>query len=96
MARSELQQRLGKWMIAAGFVVTVLSIIAYCVTCFAAGNSAELGEILLANAVPFARITLLGLGIGSALWLVGSFTYLHGVMSADEQATTQLNGALHN
>lgn len=84
LAHAEAQQRIGQRMIAAGFAVTVLGVVGYCVACFAAGLNASMSDILFANAVPFARATLVGLGIGTALWLVGSFLYLHGVIAADE------------
>ncbi|MCK6555940.1 hypothetical protein L6Q96_15395 [Candidatus Binatia bacterium] len=84
LARAESQQQVGRWMIMAGFVVTILGVVGYCVASFAGGVNAGISDILFANAVPFARTTLIGLGIGTALWLVGSFTYLHGVIIADE------------
>ena len=84
LARAESQQRIGRWMIVAGFVVTVIGVVGYCLACFAGGLNAGMSDILFSNAVPFARTTLIGLGIGTALWLVGSFTYLHGLITADE------------
>ncbi|MFN8625456.1 MAG: hypothetical protein U0587_05670 [Candidatus Binatia bacterium] len=86
VARVQSQQRTGDRLILAGFVVTVVGVILYCVACFAGGVDASLAAILFDNVVPFARATLVVLGIGSALWLVGSFMYLNATITEDEIA----------
>jgi hypothetical protein len=68
----------------AGSVITVAGVILYCVASFAGGMGAGLGDILFRNAVPFARTTLGVLGLGTLVWLAGSFAYLKGAMDADE------------
>ncbi|MBZ0274409.1 hypothetical protein K8I61_20420 [bacterium] len=85
-ARAESMQKTGKRMIFAGFVMTVVGVILYCAACFAGGMDTDIGDILFRNAVPFARGTLAFLGLGTLVWLVGSFTYLRGAMEADEDA----------
>ncbi|MBI2569842.1 MAG: hypothetical protein HYV63_22795 [Candidatus Schekmanbacteria bacterium] len=85
-ARAESLQRAGKGMIFAGFVITIVGVVLYCAVCFAGGMDADMGDLLFENAVPFARATLAVLGVGTLVWLVGSFTYLRGAMDADEDA----------
>lgn len=85
-ARAESRQKHGRAMIFAGFVVTIVGVVLYCIACFAGGADADMGDVLLANAVPFARATLVLLGLGTLVWLVGSFIYLRGIMDAEEAA----------
>lgn len=85
-SRAETLQKNGKGMILAGFVITIVGVVLYCLACFAGGVDAGMGDILFRNAVPFARGTLGILGIGTLVWLIGSFTYLRGAMDADEDA----------
>lgn len=77
-------QRRGKNLIFAGSVITIVGVVLYCAVCFAGGVDTELGAILLENTIPFGRATLGVLGIGTVMWLIGSFTYLRGAMDADE------------
>jgi len=93
VARARMQQKAGDRLILAGFVLTVVGVILYCVACFAGGVDAGLAAILFDNVVPFARATLVVLGIGSALWLVGSFMYLNGTITEDEIAGAEWNPA---
>lgn len=83
---AEALQHHGKSMILAGFIITILGVVAYCGVCFAGSIDAELGDMLLNNTVPFARLTLGVLGLGTLVWLVGSFTYLRGVMDAEDES----------
>lgn len=82
--RAESLQRTGRKMILAGFVVSIAGVILYCAACFAGGMDAELGDLLLTHSVPFAHATLGVLGLGTLVWLIGSFTYLKGAMDADD------------
>jgi len=90
---AESMQRSGKKMIFAGFVITIIGVVSYCAVCLAGGVDAELGDILFRNSVPFARATLGILGIGTVVWLVGSFTYLRGTMDAEDDGTDASNSA---
>lgn len=85
LAPAEARQRLGKRLILAGSVVTVLGVILYCAVCFAGGLDADMGDLLFRNSVPFARATLGVLGLGTLIWVIGSFTYLRGAMEMDEE-----------
>lgn len=67
----------------AGFVITIVGVVSFCAACFAGGVSAELGDLLFRNAVPFAKGTLAILGLGTVVWLIGSFMYLGGALKAD-------------
>lgn len=73
----------GKVMVVAGWVVTVVAAIVYCGACFSSGVDADLVEVLTTNAIPVARAALAATGVGTLLWLVGSFVYLRGAMDAD-------------
>ena len=86
-ARAESMQRRGKRMILAGFVITIAAVILYCAVCFAGGIDADMGDLLFKNGVPFARGMLGVMGLGTLVWLVGSFTYLRGAMDAEEAGT---------
>lgn len=80
LPRAESLQRNGRRLVVLGYAVTVVGIVLYCLACFAGGLRADIGDLLLNNAVPFARATLAVLGVGTAMWIVGSFTYLRGAM----------------
>lgn len=82
----EAAQRRGKRLIYAGFAITILGVVLYCLVCFAGGMNVELGDVLLQNSVPFTRVTLVILGLGTLSWLVGTFSYLRAVMDMDERA----------
>lgn len=80
--RAESQQRKGKAMVVAGWVVTLLGVVLYCAATFSAGVDADMGALLTENVVPFAHATLAVMGLGTLLWLTGSFVYLKGAMDA--------------
>jgi hypothetical protein len=82
--RGEALQKTGKRWVVAGFAITILGVVSYCLACFAGGVDAEMGDIMLRNAVPFARVTLAILGLGCFVWLIGSLTYLRGAMEIDD------------
>lgn len=83
-AKAAARQRNGKRMIVAGFVIAVVGVVLYCAASFAGDLSADMGDVLFRNAVPYARATLAVIGLGTAVWLVGSITYLNGVMDAGD------------
>lgn len=83
---AEALQRRGRGLILGGFVITITGVVGYCVASFAGGMDADMGDILFRNSVPFARATLAVLGVGTLVWLAGSFTYLKGAMDADEES----------
>jgi hypothetical protein len=81
---AEARQRTGLRLIVSGFVITVAGVILYSLACFAGGVDANVGDMLFRNSVPFVRTTLGVLGLGTLVWLVGSFVYLQGAMDADD------------
>ncbi len=82
-ARAEQQMRRGKQLVISGFIVAVVGIVAYCVVCFSAGVNQELASALLASPGWLVGPTLGIVGLGTMLWLVGSFIYLSGGMDSD-------------
>ena len=82
-ARAEQQMRRGKQLVISGFIVAVVGIVAYCVVGFTAGVNPELGSALLESPGLLVGPTLGIIGLGTLLWLVGSFVYLNGVMDSD-------------
>ena len=87
VVRAQSLQTNGKRMVLAGFIITVLGVVLYCVACFAGGADADLGDVLFRNSVPLARATLGLLGLGTLVWLVGSVNYVRGAMNADDAAS---------
>lgn len=83
LSRAEALQHRGRRMVVVGYVVTMVAVVLYCVACLSGGLSADMGDLLLQNAVPFGRATLALLGLGTASWVIGSFTYLRGAMDAE-------------
>lgn len=79
----QLRMRRGRALVVSGFAVAVLGVLGYCAVCFAGGVHHELGQLLLESSTPFIT-TLAVIGTGTALWLVGSMTYLAAAMDADE------------
>ncbi len=82
-ARAERQMRRGKQLVISGFIVAVVGIVAYCVACFSAGVSQELASAFLTSPGWVVGPTLAIIGLGTMLWLVGSFIYLSGGMDSD-------------
>lgn len=85
-ALAEAQQKNGKRMVIAGFVITIVGVVLYCAVNFAGGVDAGMDNALFSNGVPFNWATLAILGLGTLVWLAGSFTYLRGMMDAEEDA----------
>ena len=52
-------------------------------TCFTAGVNQELGSALLDSPAWLVGPALGVIGLGTLLWLVGSFVYLSGAMDSD-------------
>ncbi len=82
-ARAEQRMRRGKRLVISGFIVAVVGIVAYCVACFTAAVNQELGSALLESPGWLVGPTLGMIGLGTLLWLVGSFVYLNGAMDSD-------------
>jgi hypothetical protein len=82
-ARAEQRMRRGKELVISGFSVAVLGIVTYCVVSFSAAANQELGSVLLESPGRLIGPTLGIIGLGTLLWLVGSYIYLNGAMDSD-------------
>jgi hypothetical protein len=82
-ARAEQQMRRGKHLVISGFIVAVVGIVAYCIACFSAGVNQGLASAFLESPGWLVGPTLGIIGLGTLLWLVGSFVYLSGAMDSD-------------
>ncbi|MCC7070060.1 MAG: hypothetical protein IT383_01985 [Deltaproteobacteria bacterium] len=80
LPRAEALQRNGRRLVVVGYGITVVGIVLYCMACLSGGFNADMGDLLLENAVPFGRATLALLGLGTVTWIVGSFACLRGAM----------------
>lgn len=87
-ARAERQMRRGKRLVFGGFIVAIVGIVAYCAICFTAAANQELGQALLDSPGWMAGPALGIIGLGTLLWLVGSFSYLKGAMDSDPDGET--------
>jgi hypothetical protein len=82
-ARAEQRMRRGKQLVISGVIVAVVGIVAYSVASFNAAAIQELGSALLESRGWLVGPTLGIIGLGTLLWLVGTFVYLVGAMDSD-------------
>ncbi|KAA0232303.1 MAG: hypothetical protein EDR02_18065 [Actinobacteria bacterium] len=82
-ARAEGMMRRGKRLVISGFAVSLVGIIGYCVVSLSASINEDVGASFLQNPGPLVGPALVVLGLGTLLWLVGSFLYLRGAMDSD-------------
>ena len=75
----EKRMRDGRRLVLAGFVIAVLGIVAYCFV----GLSAPATEQVVSGPADMIGPALGVIGIGTLLWLVGSFVFLRGAMDSD-------------
>lgn len=71
--------REGKRLILLGFIVAVVGIVAYCVVGLSAPAPGTTSNGLEGMSTPSLGI----IGLGTLLWLIGSFVFLLGGMDAD-------------
>ena len=81
--RAEQQMQRGRRLVVSGFVVAVLGIVAYCLVGLSAGVNQQLGSAFLESSDWLTGVTLGTIGLGTLLWLVGSFMYVSGGMDSD-------------
>lgn len=82
-AQATRRMRRGKLLVMSGFVVAIAGIIGYSVACLSAGVNQQLGLTLLASPGWLLGPTLGIIGLGTLLWLVGSFMYLSAALDSD-------------
>lgn len=79
------RMRRGKRLVVSGFVVAVLGIIGYCVACFSASVDQQLSANFLANPGWLVGPPMAVIGLGTLLWLIGSFIFLDAAMGCDPE-----------
>ncbi len=84
-ARAEQQMQRGRQLVVSGFVVAVLGIVAYCLVGLSAGVNQQLGSAFLESSEWLTGATLGTIGLGTLLWLAGSFMYVSGGMDGDPE-----------
>ncbi len=85
-AAAERRMRRGKQLVMGGFVITIVGIIGYCLTCFGAGVNQDVGSTLMDSPSLLILPALSLMGLGTLCWLVGSFMYLSGGMDSDPKS----------
>lgn len=86
-AKAERLVRTGKQLVNAGFVVSILGIVAYCLACFWATLNQKVGGVLYDNPGWLLLPTLGTIGLGTLVWLAGSVLHLKGAMECDPNQT---------
>ena len=81
--RCEVEMQRGQILVIQGMIVTVASILIYCAVSFQSGSDAELTAIMFNGGSPMLLATLVGMGLGTLLWLFGCVMYLRAAMDAD-------------
>ncbi|MCC6220163.1 MAG: hypothetical protein IT291_02870 [Deltaproteobacteria bacterium] len=84
-AIAENKMKRGKHLVVAGFVVAVIGIFVYCVSCLSANVNQNLETNLLERPIMLVEPALGIIAIGTLLWLIGSFIYLSGGMDSDPE-----------
>ncbi|MCC6464662.1 MAG: hypothetical protein IT463_04905 [Planctomycetes bacterium] len=79
----EVEMRRGQAMMAQGMIVTVASIVVYCIINFRGDTAEDFTDMLQDGASPLLISTLVGMGLGSLLWLFGCLVYLRAAMDSD-------------
>ncbi len=82
-ALAERRMRRGRRLVISGFVVAIAGIIGYCLACFGAGQGGAWR--LMQDPAWFITPSLGIIGLGTLLWLVGSFLFLSGAMDSDPE-----------
>lgn len=65
----------GKRMVIIGFIIAIIGVVFYCMASFSAG--------LAQNEPPFVKESLMIIGVGVLVWLIGAVRYLNAVMDSD-------------
>lgn len=82
-AAAEQRMRWGRWLVISGSIVAIIGIICRCIASFSVDIGSNIGALFLQNPEKFLGPTLGVIGLGTLLWLIGSFLYMHGAMDSD-------------
>ncbi|MCC6273934.1 MAG: hypothetical protein IT572_10760 [Deltaproteobacteria bacterium] len=82
-AIAERQQRHGRRLVMGGFIIAVMGIVLYCLACFSVDVNQGIGVFFLKAPIRLVGPALGIIGLGTLLWLVGSFLYLRGAMNGN-------------
>ena len=77
------RMRRSKWLVLSGLGVSVAGIIVYCIICFSAAIASEPSSTFLAGPRWLAGSSLGIIGLGTLMWLVGSFDFVRAAMDSD-------------
>lgn len=80
-AAARRRMRRGRQLVVSGFVVTVLGILAYCLTCFTVGQGG--GARPFGDPIWLVGTCLGTIGLGTLLWLIGSVQFFSGALDSD-------------
>lgn len=82
-AAAERRMRYGRRLVISGAVIAILGIICRCIVSFSVDIGPAIGAIYLRDPERFLGPTLGVIGLGTLMWLIGSFVYLNGAMGSD-------------
>lgn len=84
-AYAERRMLLGKKIVISGFVVSTVGVIVYCAAGLNANLNQQFGDSFLDNSGWPLAVGLATIGLGTFLWLIGSFIHLKGAMGCDPE-----------
>lgn len=82
-ASAERRMLFGKRVVIAGFVVAILGVIAYCLASFNSDLNQQFGDVEYSGGL--LSLSLGMIGLGTLLWLIGSFIHLKAAMESDPE-----------
>lgn len=60
-----------KALVVSGWIAALAGVLVYCLASFASGADADLPDVVLRGAIPYARAGLLLIGCGTLTWVIG-------------------------
>lgn len=82
-AYAERRMLFGKRVVIAGFVIAILGVIVYCLACFNSDLNQQFGNMEHTSGLLASSLGTIGLG--TLLWLIGSFIHLKAAMESDPE-----------
>ncbi len=82
-AAAERRMRYGRKLVISGAIIAILGIICRCIVSFSVDIGPTIGVIYVRDPERFLGPTLGVIGLGTLMWLIGSFVYLNGAMDSD-------------